>query len=66
MIDLFVTLAMILVGIWILGNSFLVRDENRALRREVARLSKHPSTHMQSIRTNQPLPYMRRYADDED
>ncbi|OTR08864.1 hypothetical protein B9M83_09070 [Mycobacteroides abscessus] len=38
-----------------------IRSENTALRREIARLSKHPSTYHE-----QPLPYMRRYADDED
>lgn len=37
------------------------RRENLRLRREIARLSKHPSTYHE-----QPLPYMRRYADDED
>ncbi|CPR39091.1 Uncharacterised protein [Mycobacteroides abscessus subsp. massiliense] len=31
-----------------------------ALRREIARLSQHPSTYHE-----QSLPYMRRYADDE-
>ncbi|OHT86939.1 hypothetical protein BKG68_12725 [Mycobacteroides saopaulense] len=36
------------------------RKENLRLRREIARLSKHPSTYHE-----QPLPYMRRYADDE-
>ncbi|SKU70075.1 Uncharacterised protein [Mycobacteroides abscessus subsp. massiliense] len=37
------------------------RKENLRLRREIARLSKHPSTY-----EPEPLPYMRRYADDED
>lgn len=37
------------------------RKENKALRREIARLSKHPSTY-----EPEPLPYMQRlYADDE-
>ncbi|WP_016895772.1 hypothetical protein [Mycobacteroides abscessus] len=36
------------------------RKENLRLRREIARLSKHPSTY-----EPEPLPYMRRYADDE-
>lgn len=36
------------------------RKENLRLRREIARLSKHPSTY-----ELEPLPYMRRYADDE-
>lgn len=35
-------------------------NEAIALRREIARLSKHPSTY-----EPEPLPYMRRYADDE-
>ena len=37
------------------------RRENLRLRREIARLSKHPSTYHE-----QPLPYARRRADDED
>lgn len=37
------------------------RKENLRLRREIARFSKHPSTY-----EPEPLPYMRRYADDED
>lgn len=38
-----------------------LRAENRELRREIARLSKHPSTY-----EPEPLPYMQRlYADDE-
>ncbi|SLJ19905.1 Uncharacterised protein [Mycobacteroides abscessus subsp. abscessus] len=48
-------------GGWWWADAQLHRAENKALRREIARLSKHPSTY-----EPEPLPYMRRYADDED
>lgn len=50
-----------LLVLWLLVEKRGLRSENTALRREIARLSKHPSTYHE-----QPLPYMRRYADDED
>lgn len=46
---------------WLVFDARGWREENMRLRREIARLSKHPSTYRE-----QPLPYMRRYADDED
>lgn len=49
-----------LLVLWLLIEKRGLRSENTALRREIARLSKHPSTYHE-----QPLPYMRRYADDE-
>lgn len=50
-----------LLVLWLLIEKRDLRSENTELRREIARLSKHPSTY-----EPEPLPYMRRYADDED
>lgn len=47
--------------LWLIAENGLLRSENTELRRAVARLSKHPSTY-----EPERLPYMRRYADDED
>lgn len=47
--------------LWLMAENGLLRSENTELRRAVARLSKHPSTYHE-----QPLPYARRRADDED
>ncbi|PVB46354.1 hypothetical protein D2E42_24320 [Mycobacteroides abscessus] len=54
-----VTLLALMVA-WQASDTREWRKENKALRREIARLSKHPSTY-----EPEPLPYMRRYADDE-
>ncbi|KNB67063.1 hypothetical protein P5V78_12010 [Mycobacteroides abscessus subsp. abscessus] len=50
-----------LLVLWLLIEKRDLRSENTELRREIARLSKHPSTY-----EPERLPYMRRYADDED
>ncbi len=50
----------VLMVLWQTSDARDWRKENKALRREVARLSKHPSTYHQP-----PPPYMRRYAEDE-
>lgn len=47
--------------LWLMAENGLLRSENTELRRAVARLSKHPSMYHE-----QPLPYARRRADDED
>lgn len=47
--------------LWLMAENGLLRSENTELRRAAARLSKHPSTYHE-----QPLPYARRRADDED
>lgn len=50
-----------LLVLWLLIEKRDLRSENTELRREIARLSKHPSTY-----EPEPLPYMQRlYADDE-
>ncbi|SII94344.1 Uncharacterised protein [Mycobacteroides abscessus subsp. abscessus] len=50
-----------LLVLWLLIENRDLRSENTELRREIARLSKHPSTY-----EPEPLPYMQRlYADDE-
>ncbi|QSM03877.1 hypothetical protein PROPHIGD91-2_20 [Mycobacterium phage prophiGD91-2] len=54
-----VTLLALMVA-WQTSDTREWRKENLRLRREIARLSKHPSTY-----EPEPLPYMRRYADDE-
>lgn len=50
-----------LLVLWLLIEKRDLRSENTELRREIARPSKHPSTY-----EPERLPYMRRYADDED
>lgn len=52
--------ALTIALLWLISENGLLRSENTELRRAVARLSKHPSTY-----EPEPLPYMRRYADDE-
>lgn len=50
----------VLMVLWQTSDARDWRKENKALRREVARLSKHPSTYHE-----RPLPYMKRYADED-
>lgn len=57
----YVLIASLYINLWLLVDAHRYRGVNTALRREIARLSKHPSTYHP-----EPLPYMRRYADDED
>ncbi|TDZ92093.1 hypothetical protein CCUG60885_04207 [Mycobacteroides salmoniphilum] len=47
-------------AVWWWADAQQHRAENRALRREIARLSKHPSTYHEP-----PLPYTKRYADED-
>lgn len=57
----FALAASLCINFWLIADSHRYRSENTALRREIARLSKHPSTY-----EPEPLPYMQRlYADDE-
>lgn len=51
---------LVLMVAWQTSDARDWRRENKALRREVARLSKHPSTYHE-----RPLPYMKRYADED-
>ncbi len=47
--------------LWLMAENGSLRSDNTELRRVVARKTNHPSTY-----EPEPLPYMRRYADDED
>jgi hypothetical protein len=60
MMTIFCAVLMIAL-LWLIAENGMLRSENTDLRRAVARPSKHPSTYHE-----QPLPYMRRYADDEE
>lgn len=51
---------LVLMVAWQTSDAREWRKENKALRREVARLSKHPSTYHE-----RPLPYAKRYADED-
>ncbi|CPX29710.1 Hypothetical protein ERS075608_01358 [Mycobacteroides abscessus] len=57
----FALAASLCINFWLIADSLRYHSENTTLRREIARLSEHPSTY-----EPEPLPYMRRYADDED
>ncbi|SHX89739.1 Uncharacterised protein [Mycobacteroides abscessus subsp. abscessus] len=59
-IAVMVVALLVLMVAWQTSDTRDWRKENLRLRREIARLTRHPSTYHE-----QPLPYMRRYADDE-